>query len=99
MSAMPGKVLVDGIAEVKGELVFVLHLIQARDPGWVGRPFFARFDAQATWLDQLRPAFGEEEFFFAEEMRAIQRARRAPAWGQPVVQRARHESFGTTEWE
>ena len=31
---------------------------------WVGRPFFARYDPQATWLDELRPAFGEEQFFF-----------------------------------
>ncbi len=42
MSATPGKVCVDGIAEVAGEKVFVLHMIQARDPGLVGKPFFAR---------------------------------------------------------
>ena len=34
MSATPGKVCVDGIAEVAGEKVFVLHMIQARDPTW-----------------------------------------------------------------
>jgi hypothetical protein len=42
MSATPGKVCVDGVAEVAGEKVFALHLIQARDPELVGKPFFAR---------------------------------------------------------
>jgi L-lysine 2,3-aminomutase len=57
MSATPGKVCVDGIAEVAGERVFVLHMIQARDPGLVGKPFFARFDPAAVWLSDLEPAF------------------------------------------
>ncbi|WP_203989730.1 KamA family radical SAM protein, partial [Sphaerisporangium rufum] len=57
MSATPGKVCVDGVAEVAGRRVFVLHLIQARDPALVGRPFFAEYDPEAVWLDQLRPAF------------------------------------------
>jgi len=71
MSATPGKVVVDGVATVAGERVFALRFLQARDPAWVGRPFFARFDPLATWLDQLRPAFGEREFFFAPGMRAM----------------------------
>jgi L-lysine 2,3-aminomutase len=57
MSATPGKVCVDGIAEVAGEKVFVLHMIQSRDPSLVGKPFFARFDPAATWLSDLKPAF------------------------------------------
>ena len=59
MSATPGKVCVDGIAEVSGQRVFVLHLIQARDPSLVGRPFFARYDPDATWLTELEPAFAD----------------------------------------
>jgi len=57
MSATPGKVCVDGVVEVAGEKVFALHLIQARDPGLVGKPFFARFDPGAVWLSDLEPAF------------------------------------------
>lgn len=64
MSAGPGKVEIQGVTEVNGEQVFVLRFIQARDPEWVQRPFFARFDPAATWLDDLEPAFGEERFFF-----------------------------------
>jgi len=64
MSAFPGKVRVVGVAELLGEKVFVLEMIQARRAEWVGRPFFAQFDPEAAWLDQLRPAFGRERFFF-----------------------------------
>jgi KamA family protein len=58
MSATPGKVCVDGVTEVAGQKVFALHMIQARDPSLVGRPFFAEFDPDAVWLSDLRPAFG-----------------------------------------
>jgi KamA family protein len=57
MSATPGKVCVDGVTEVGGQRVFVLHFIQARDPEIVGRPFFAHYDPHAAWLTDLRPAF------------------------------------------
>ncbi len=64
MSATPGKVMIDGIAEINGEKVFALKFIQARNPDWTNQIFFARFDKEATWLDDLKPAFGEEDFFF-----------------------------------
>jgi L-lysine 2,3-aminomutase len=59
MSATPGKVCIDGVAEVAGFKVFVLRMIQARDPRLVGTPFFARFDPAATWLTDLEPMFAE----------------------------------------
>ncbi len=64
MSATPGKVEIQGVTEIGGEKVFVLRFLQGRHPDWVQRPFFARYDDQACWLDQLRPAFGEDRFFF-----------------------------------
>ncbi len=66
----------DGIASVNGENVFILKFLRGRDPLWVGRPFFARFDAEATWLDDLKPAFGEREFFYEERLREIAERRR-----------------------
>ena len=54
------------LQRVAGEEVFVLDLLQGRDPSWVRRPFFARLDPAAVWFDDLRPAFGEERFFFQE---------------------------------
>ncbi len=68
MSASPGKVQVAGVAEIKGEKVFVLNFYQARNPDWVGRPFFAKYDEKASWLDDLKPAFGEEKFFYDDEL-------------------------------
>ena len=59
MSATPGKVAVDGVADIAGQKVFALHMIQARDPSLVGRPFFAQYDPDAVWLSDLRPAFAD----------------------------------------
>ncbi|WP_433333172.1 KamA family radical SAM protein [Spirillospora sp. CA-294931] len=59
MSATPGKVCVDGVLELFGEKVFALHFIQCRDPDLVGKPFFAKYDPDAVWLDDLKPAFAD----------------------------------------
>jgi KamA family protein len=59
MSATPGKVCIDGVVEIAGQKAFALHMIQARDPSLVGRPFFAEFDPGAVWLTDLRPAFAD----------------------------------------
>ena len=75
MSAMPGKVLIEGTAEIRCRKLFALKFIQGRDPGWVGRIFFADFDPRATWLSDLKPAFGEREFFFEERLREIKAER------------------------
>lgn len=66
MSCSPGKVQIVGVSEIKGEKVFVLNFLQGRDPSWVGKPFFAKFDTNAIWFDDLEPAFGESGFFFEE---------------------------------
>lgn len=71
MSAGPGKVEVQGITEVAGEKVFVLRLLQGRKAEWTNRPFFAAYDEKAGWLSDLKPAFGENAFFFEEEYRAM----------------------------
>lgn len=66
MSATPGKVCIDGVTEVAGEKVFILNLIQSRDPQLVNKPFFARYDETATWLFDLEPALGAERFPYEE---------------------------------
>jgi len=67
MSCTPGKVQILGVADVNDKKVFVLRFIQGRDPDWVARPFFAGYDPEATWFDDLKPAFGEK-FFFENEL-------------------------------
>ncbi|KAI1811553.1 hypothetical protein GGS20DRAFT_562374 [Poronia punctata] len=71
MSASPGKVGVIGVENVCGEDVFVLKFWQARDPSWIGRVFFAKYDPEATWLSNLVPAFGHKEFFYEERYREL----------------------------
>ncbi len=67
MSATPGKVHIVGVSEVAGKKVFVLRLIQGRNPDWVAKPFFAEYNENATWLNDLKPAFGDQ-FFYEEEL-------------------------------
>ncbi len=71
MSALPGKVSIEGITEIYGEKVFVLTLLQARNPEWCKRPFFAKYNPKATWLTDLWPAFGEEKFFFQDQLNEL----------------------------
>lgn len=66
MSCSPGKVQVVGVSEIKGEKVFVLNFLQGRDPAWVDKPFFAKFDPNAIWFDDLEPAFGQSNFFYEQ---------------------------------
>ena len=74
MSAAPGKVQVDGVAEIGGRRVFQLSFLQGRNPDWVRRPFFAEYDARAVWLDGLKPAFGQRRFFYEKEARFARHA-------------------------
>ena len=71
MSANPGKIQVLGVAEAKGEKAIVMRFLQGRDPDWVQRPFFAAWDEKATWIDEMKPAFGSEKFFFEESLEAL----------------------------
>ena len=68
MSDHAGKIQILGVSEAAGEKLFVLRFIQGRNPDWVAKPFFAKYNPTATWFDQLEPAFGEKEFFFEKEL-------------------------------
>ena len=68
MSATPGKVLVDGTPTINGKKVISLRFLQGRNPEWVNKPFYAEYDENAIWLDDLKPAF-EDKFFFEDELK------------------------------
>jgi KamA family protein len=68
MSTNPGKIQILGTTEIRGEKVFELRFLQGRDPDWVHHPFFAKFDETATWLNDLKPAFGDKQFFFEDTL-------------------------------
>jgi KamA family protein len=73
MSCLPGKVQVLGVCEAQGKKVLTFRMIQGRNPDWVARPFHAEYDEKATWFSDLKPAFGEEKFFFQDELDAMLR--------------------------
>lgn len=76
MSCTPGKVQILGVENIQmngqKEKVFVLQMLQGRNPDWVARPFFAKYDPNASWMDDLKPAFGDK-FFFDDEMEAFEK--------------------------
>ena len=88
MSALPGKVAVEGISEINGEKVFVLNMLQGRNPDWCKKPFFAKYNPRATWLSDLHPAFGEDKFFYQDELNELIRC----GFGQMYFQQEENRS-------
>lgn len=66
MSCFPGKIVIEGVAKVNNEKVFVLSFLQARDERLCKQPFLAKFSQKATWFTDLKPAWGNEKFFVAQ---------------------------------
>lgn len=87
MSATPGKVVVNGVAEIKGQQVFALQFLQGRNPNWVGRPFFAKFNANASWLTDLRPAFHQQFFFETPEIFDVIPLNKVPSAKKNIVKK------------
>ncbi len=77
MSCNPGKVQILGVSEIplngRKKKIMTFRFLQGRNPDWVDRPFFAKYDPEAEWIDDLEPAFGEDSFFFEEELDAAQK--------------------------
>ncbi len=53
MSAWPGKILISGIKGSGDSKKFILKFIQSRDPDLINIPFYAKYDENAIWLDDL----------------------------------------------
>jgi hypothetical protein len=71
MSVSPGKVVVDGIAELPGGRAFALRFLQARDAGLIGRPFHARYRPDATGWADLEPYGPADQEFFRAPRRSV----------------------------
>lgn len=76
MSAGPGKVQILGLNEIHGEKVFTLRFLQGRIADWVHKPFFAKYNPDAIWLDDLKPAF-DKKFFYEDELNEMKEAARS----------------------
>lgn len=87
MSALPGKVQVLGTCTIgpgssAEDKALVLRFIRGRSPAWVHRPFLARYDEKAIWLDDLRPLSGEK-FFYEDELNQILQAKHEDPLASP----------------
>ncbi len=75
MSCTPGKVQILGVSEIMdkdvSKKIITMRFLQGRNPDWVAKPFFAEFDDEALWMDELKPAFGQDKFFFEDELERI----------------------------
>jgi KamA family protein len=70
MSATAGKIQILGIADIGDQKAIVMRFLQGRNPSWVQKPFLAKYDEKAIWIDDLKPFIGEK-FFFEEELNEI----------------------------
>jgi KamA family protein len=84
MSAFPGKVHILGVTNLGDQRVFALQYLQSRNPELVRRPFFARFDPEATWFDQLIPAKAEDAQFFTDQTPPDTGLVNGPRWPAPA---------------
>jgi KamA family protein len=64
MTNGPFKILIDGIADIDNEKVFVLKILQSSDANLIGKILFAQHDDTALDFDQLKPALGSDPAFF-----------------------------------
>jgi hypothetical protein len=89
MSAGPGKISIVGISEGMGEKVFVLKFLQARNPEWCrgNKLFYAKYDEEAYWLDDLKPAFGKKEWFWEAEYKEMEKDTEGASSGQRVFEK------------
>lgn len=67
MSALHGKIKIDGIPEINGKKYISMSFAQGRNADWVKRPFFSKYDENACWINELEPAFGDGAFFFERD--------------------------------
>jgi len=70
MSTNPGKIQILGTIDIRKKKAILLNFLQGRNPNWVQRPFLAKYDQNAIWIDELRP-FSGKKFFYEEELEKI----------------------------
>ena len=70
MSATPGKIQILGVTKIGRVKAIVMRMLQGRNPKWVQRPFLAKYDGAAIWIDGLKP-FEGKKFFFENELEQI----------------------------
>ncbi|PVZ72057.1 hypothetical protein [Pelagibaculum spongiae] len=64
MDTRYGMIEVEGIGQIRDEQIFILKMLHSTNTQWNQRLFYAQYDDNAHWLDQLQPAFTKDKFFF-----------------------------------
>jgi KamA family protein len=70
MSTNPGKIQILGTVDIRKKKALVLKFLQGRNSKWVEKPFLAKYDENAIWLDDLNPFCGKK-FFYEDELQQI----------------------------
>jgi len=68
MSCEPGKVCVIGVYND----MIMLQFLQARNPEWCKNPFFAKYNENASWINELKPYNGNDRFFYENELKNME---------------------------
>ena len=71
MTSSAGKISILGECEVNGKKAFALKFTEGRNMEWMDKVFLARYDEEQNTVDLL-PPFEGGEFFYREELRAIE---------------------------
>lgn len=66
MSVHEGKVEIVCPTSLGGQAVLALRYLQARVPSLIKRLFYAKYDSQAVWFDELSPADPDQQPFFRQ---------------------------------
>ncbi|MEO9306871.1 MAG: lysine 2,3-aminomutase [Nitrososphaera sp.] len=70
MSSTPGKIQILGVTDIGAKKAIVMRFLQGRNPDWVQRPFLAKYDEGAIWIDDLEP-FAGKQFFYEGELKEM----------------------------
>lgn len=63
MTSSAGKISLLGVAEIKGEKVFVLKFNEGRNMDWMDRVYFAKYDEEENTIEKLKPYKAEKHFY------------------------------------
>jgi L-lysine 2,3-aminomutase len=71
MTSSAGKVTIIGTTMIKGEKLFALKFVEARNMEWLDRVYLAKYDEQENIVELLKP-FEGDRYFYENELQEIE---------------------------
>jgi KamA family protein len=90
MSANPGKIQILGTIKIGRKKALVLQFLQGRNTKWVRKPFLAKYDEKAIWIDELKP-FSGKKFFYEKELKTITKSIQNPKPKTAIMHKNLHK--------